>query len=92
MIELKTQVVTKEVEEVVEKHVLCNRCGRKDRAYPDPQYEEVQEYLHVDLVGGYGSRFPGDSNRVRFDVCQDCLREWVATFKVEPQYGEDELT
>lgn len=90
MIEQKTHLVTREVEEVVERHILCNKCGRKDQCFPNPEYEEVQEYLHTDLRGGYGSRFPGDLTRVRFDVCQDCLAEWVATFKVEPQYGEDE--
>lgn len=90
MIEQKTQRVTREVEEVVERYILCNKCGRKDESRPNPAYEEVQEYLYVDLVGGYGSRFPGDSTRVRFEVCQDCLAEWVGTFKIEPLYGEEE--
>lgn len=39
-------------------------------------YIEIQEFHHVDFIGGYGSVF-GDETRVRCDICQHCLHGMI---------------
>ena len=54
----------------------CNRCGR--RIYKT-DVMELQEFHHIDFVGGYGSVF-GDGERIRCDLCQHCLKDLIFPF------------
>lgn len=56
--------------------VKCDKCGKKYR-YGNIQDEmEIQEFLFIREVGGYGSVF-GDCAEINFDICQRCLKEFI---------------
>ena len=59
----------------------CNKCGKM------PKSEFFNESTKVELLFQYGSRKDGDS--MRFRLCDDCLDEITATFKVKPSTIED---
>lgn len=40
---------------------------------------EIEEFHHIDFVGGYGSIF-GDGSRVQCDLCQHCLKGLIEPF------------
>lgn len=63
---------TKQVERITA--WICDKCQER---YDDPF--EMQEFHHIDFVGGYGSVF-GDGNQVLCDLCQDCLKELLGPF------------
>jgi hypothetical protein len=68
------------VEERIEEHVAgvaCNVCGR----FLDLHREEKTS---IDLQGGDHSTYPGDLWHVSFDVCDACMKAWVATFVIKP--------
>lgn len=74
----------------IENHIACNKCGIATqlsnneiaREYVKEQYSEIQ------LSFGYGSSW--DSQNWSFDLCEDCLRELVKSFKIVPKgFGED---
>ena len=56
--------------------VICDVCKTEYKNIDDV---EIQEFLHIDLIGGYSSIF-GDSNSVRCNICQYCLREKLGEF------------
>ena len=53
------------------KSMTCDVCGRTD----DNDFD-IQEYHHIDFIGGYGSVF-GDEVRIRCDICQECLLKMI---------------
>jgi hypothetical protein len=48
--------------------IICDLCGKE---YDD---FEIQEFHHIDFIGGYKSIF-GDEEHVCKDICQYCLFE-----------------
>ena len=46
---------------------------------PDEHQMELQEWHHIDFVGGYSSVF-GDGVIVQANICQDCLLELIGNF------------
>jgi hypothetical protein len=74
--------VVKEVEEVQD--YLCNRCG-KTCHYRDPD-EPFAGLLEVEYVAGYFSIF-GDGDIYRFSLCELCLKELFASFKLAAYQG-----
>lgn len=69
-------------EVVVETRYICNRCA-------EPCVDDLGsgEVLSAEIVGGYGSSL-GDMERYAFDLCEDCLLELFATFKIDPRVTE----
>lgn len=66
-----TRKETKQIEEEIFVAIKCDKCNIE---YNDPF--EVQEFHHIDFVGGYGSIF-GDMTRITADICQHCLRKMI---------------
>lgn len=51
--------------------VICDVCGE------DYISElEHQEFLHIDMLGGYASIF-GDGTHIKCDICQHCLYKMI---------------
>lgn len=48
--------------------IQCDRCKI---LFDD--FIEIQEFLNIDFIGGYGSIF-GDGSHVECDICQTCLQ------------------
>lgn len=69
--------------------IQCDLCGnsyREERSHEDAF--EVQEFLHIDFVGGYSSVF-GDGTHVKLDICQKCLKGLIGDFipkTADPEY------
>lgn len=57
--------------------IICDKCGR--RAESDLDHFEVQEYLSIDNIGGYGSVI-GDGTRLQLDLCQHCVKELLLPY------------
>lgn len=57
--------------------VVCDACGTKYKNDMSSQdIFQIQEFLHIDFVGGYGSVF-GDGTHVECDICQTCLKGMI---------------
>ena len=56
--------------------ITCDKCHKE---YPIEDEFEIQEFLHIDFTGGYGSIF-GDMAHVECDICQHCLHEIIFSF------------
>lgn len=59
-----------------QKIMRCDKCG-KEYEMKDDGWVEVQEFLNINFVGGYGSVF-GDGNKIRCDICQYCLYDMIS--------------
>lgn len=60
----------------------CDVCGKEYLRGNGVEVKddlEIQEFLRVDFVGGYGSVF-GDGVHVQCDICQKCLMELLGHF------------
>lgn len=70
-------------EMIIEKCVsyICDKCGKEYLCDGGSEMDilEIEEFLHIDFIGGYGSVF-GDGSRVSADICQHCLREMIKDF------------
>ena len=61
--------------------VTCDVCD-KTYSYQWRENEgifEAQEFLHINLRGGYGSVF-GDESTIRCDICQHCLKKLLGKY------------
>ena len=73
-------ILYKEITEprkVVEE-IECDVCRRKWKTEGD-DVMEVQEFTHINFVGGYDSIF-GDGICVRLDICQHCLKDKLGEY------------
>lgn len=74
-------------------HFQCDKCG-KEFGY-DPQSVTYHDYIlqqkcwTIDLgKAGYGSSLDGCD--IKFDLCDDCLYEFVSTFRhVDRIFGSE---
>lgn len=76
--------------EVVTKIIyVCNKCGKEEVEENPEQDFTVDNKIHeLGVSFGYGSIF--DSEYWGFDLCNDCLMEFIKTFKHKPDgFGED---
>lgn len=71
------QVVQKPVEEI--SFVECDCCHHRFDMSKLEDQMEIQEFVHIDFVGGFGSVF-GDCVRVKGDFCQWCVRKLLGEF------------
>lgn len=69
-----TRKVKTEVDEVV--MIECDKCKK---TYEKDNWVECQEFLSVNMVGGWGCVY-GDGTSLSFDICQHCLYEMVKDF------------
>ena len=73
---INTTKFTETIEREQVESITCDVCKK---TYPNKggnDYIEIQEFHHVDFIGGYGSVF-GDETRVRCDICQYCLHGMI---------------
>lgn len=72
--------------EVTDK-VICNKC-EKDMLQREPWVETMG--CCCDYIGGFYSTL-GDMVEYRWDICEECMKEMFATFKIDPmvKYEED---
>lgn len=69
------QYTTREVQSV--KKIICNKCGREIAA---GEASDTEDVFQVEKRWGY---FSNKDNEVhRFDLCEKCYDEWVATFRI----------
>ncbi len=74
------QIKGKEQREVeVVRDVLCNRCGGTCVSEQGSQYG-----LSATVEGGYESTHLEDLVAYHFDLCEKCLSELFAQFKIPP--------
>lgn len=68
-------------EMIIEKCVslICDKCKKEYLCDSSDDTLEIQEFLHINFVGGYVSVF-GDGSRVSADICQHCLHEMIKDF------------
>ena len=77
MIKRETEIVKKEESTVIAKQ--CDKC--KTWFDVEKDWEDAQEFHHINFTGGYGSRF-GDGTNVRCDLCQKCLYEMIKDYMI----------
>ena len=81
MKEFKT--VEKTVKELAA--LTCNKCGCKKPIYDDSleSLSDLHEFQSFMFSFGYGSKF--DEQVWEFDLCENCLEDFVATFAIKPE-------
>ena len=57
---------------------FCNKCGDDTIVNRDG----CGEVIEFENTFGYFSNKFGDMTRVRFDICEACLKEFVESFKI----------
>lgn len=62
-----------------ESRVLAKVCDRCLKRVTNDDIFEFQEFLHIKLMGGYGSVW-GDGNVVEADLCQRCTHSILKDF------------
>ena len=67
------------IEEQVAVSVTCDVCKKKFNMAED--YMEIQEFVFIDLIGGYTSVF-GDGAKIKLDMCQNCFKEHLGKYLV----------
>lgn len=75
----------KEVREIDE--VICNKCGRTEI---DPEFKYSIEMHNFKIAFGYYSS--NDGVIIDFDLCSDCITEFMESFKVKPEFANIDLT
>lgn len=76
---LKTLKVLKRIETEEVLDVICNKCG--ESCYNIEQDPYSLEGVSVGFTGGYYSKYLGDMNQYKFDLCEKCLWDLMKTFK-----------
>lgn len=78
------ETITMKEEKQLVKSITCNCCGKTTELDGEDYQREwkLNEFQHLNLIFGYGSKFDMDS--WTFDLCEDCLLEYVKTFKLVP--------
>ena len=75
MIKKETKIVEKEESSVTA--YQCDRCKTWFDIKED--WDEAQEFHHINFTGGYGSVF-GDGSNVKCDICQYCLKKMIKDY------------
>lgn len=55
---------------------VCDVCKTR---YSENDYSDYQEFIHINVVCGYGSIF-GDGDTIQLDICQHCLNEKLGKY------------
>lgn len=73
-IERDTQILRK---------ATCDRCEKEIEILYNKDNSFNYRAVFVEISVGYGSRydFTANENNWGFDICDDCVEEWLKTFK-----------
>ncbi|MCD8232056.1 MAG: hypothetical protein LUD14_09675 [Clostridiales bacterium] len=63
--------------------IYCNCCGKKIHTREDARMED---YFHLEKTWGYFSKRDGLTQEA--DICEDCLEQWMQTFRSAPDVRE----
>lgn len=77
--------------------VTCNKCGETFETEGgfsgqiDTKENPCSNWVHRIHIpmAGYPSFL--DMTEISFEVCDNCLAEWIENFEIKPQYGENRL-
>lgn len=62
--------------------IVCNKCGLQLPPYNQEEAWEQNMAHSMDTEFGYGSR--QDMEHWKWHVCENCLIEWISSFKIAP--------
>jgi hypothetical protein len=72
-------MIKTEIKKIEKEVVISYKCDICKKDFPIENYEETQEFHHINFVGGYSSVF-GDGASVLCDICQHCLHDMIKDF------------
>lgn len=81
-----TKVVTREIEETAE--VRCNKCGdlcstpKREIAVAEDSRCEWYGLIGATFSAGYFSEVFEDGHKFEWDMCEPCLKQLFASFKI----------
>jgi hypothetical protein len=70
------------------KTVSCNKCGKEHETNGDFYNDEIKTNLFHELFISFGYPSKYDCESWSFDLCEDCLVNFVESFKIKPD-GKD---
>ena len=73
---IKIKQIKRQVTEDVIESVDCDRCNEKIIGTKMTN----NEYLKFSYEGGFYSEYPGDLNRIEFELCEQCMKELFGGF------------
>lgn len=90
-------VKTKKVKETIEStkivDILCNKCGKTcnnaKRYYKGSKETYYEGVENLEIGFGYYSKIFGDMTSIRFSLCEECISEFVKTFKIPHEEKND---
>ena len=56
--------------------IICDCCKEE---YSESDIFEIEEFLNISKLGGYGSIF-GDGNIIKLDLCQHCVKKLLGDY------------
>ena len=74
--------------EETEEEIICNRCGKthKINHNDDQDFVYQNQFQNIALYFYYGLK--RDTQRVEFELCDDCIDEIISGFKYPPEINE----
>ena len=88
----KYKKVTKTIQNVELKECFCNCCG-EEMVWGEAGFDQSKKLygVNVHVEGHYGSRRLEDLSLHWFDLCEDCLVDFMDSFKIPATTGECSL-
>ena len=67
-------------DKIVDK-ITCDKCGKVADfgTENESKFFDIQEWLHINFIGGYGSIFE-DGGEYACDLCQQCTKELLEPY------------
>ena len=65
------------IEQRIPAKITCDVCKKEFDVRKDSF--DVQEFLFINFIGGYGSVF-GDGSKVQAEICQDCVKKLLGKY------------
>jgi hypothetical protein len=59
--------------------ITCDKCKETTLMDSDDGQLSIQEFHHINFIGGYGSPF-GDMSKIKADICGGCLKVIIGDF------------
>jgi hypothetical protein len=77
-----TKKIKKEIIEDKIVDILCNKCGLSCNHSPKGRDAEFYGLIEVQVHGGYESTHLNDMTSIKFSLCEKCISELSASFKI----------